>query len=447
MKRPSAGRWPVARATLPILLRPQRPQWPLAAAGIEVQGMPEAPKQIPLSATLLIVILLLCQVAACVAGAGPSLSGKIDLRVFYASGSIVRSGHASHLYDYDYQRQTQDRVVGPRSGALPFLYPPFAALPFVPLSLVSYRAAFFVQIILGLLQLLSTAFLLRPALPALRQRSAALLPALYGCLFGVSVALMQGQVSFLLLLICSVSYLLLQSRRSFAAGVLFSLVLIKFQLALPVVLLFLLWRQWRFVAGFLAGAAALCGVSLAMVGTGGMTSYWNSLIGVARQGALNAAAAKARFGMFPTDMPNLHGLAYGVSRGASWGTALNVVLCLLVLGWAARQRASMLLALPAAMLVSYHMQPHDLTLLLLPLSFAWDRALRHRAERDPAQARSTLRGSDAALFGAMLLLALPLAAVVMVLGVNYLVSLAVFVLMALSVDRDQGREALTAATG
>lgn len=385
-------------------------------------------KRVPAFCTLGLLILLLCQGAACFVGVGPSLAGKIDLRVFYASGGIVRSGHASQLYDYNYQRQVQNAVVGPRANALPFLYPPFAALLFVPLSLLSYRGAFFAQLILNLALLLSAALLLRPWLPAFRQRSWVLLPALYGCLFGVSVALMQGQISFALLLIYSGSYLLIRQRRNFLAGLLLSLALMKFQLVLPVVLLFLFWRQLRFIGGFLAGAAAAASASLAMVGTAGMASYWQSIFGMASQGARNAIAAKARYGMFPADMPNLHGLSYGLSHGAHWGQLLNLALCILVLGWAARQRASMLVALPAAMLVSYHMQPHDLTLLLLPLTFAWDNLLG-RANGDDGGPASGLARPDYALFGAMLLLTLPLAAVAMGMGVNYLVAVAIAIIM------------------
>src|SRR6185312_10779083 len=117
------------------------------------------------------------------------------------------------------------------------------------------------------------------------------------------------------------------------------------------------------------------------------------------------AAAKVHYGMFPVDMPNLHGLTFGLTHGASWGLALNIVLCCIVMVFAARQKASLLIALPAAMLVSYHMQPHDLTLLLLPLSFQLDASLR-RVRRNNSAYDLTLRWS-------LLLLILPLAALVM----------------------------------
>jgi hypothetical protein len=152
------------------------------------------------------------------------------------------------------------------------------------------------------------------------------------------------------------------------------------------------------------------------------------MAGMTKQTALDASAAKAHYGMFPVDMPNLHGLTFGLTHGAHWGLVLNVLLCCVVLGFAARQRASLLVALPAAMLVSYHMQPHDLTLLLLPLSFEVDELLRRLAGRRAGDT-TAWRGSDSVLVCSVLLLVLPLAAVVMAYGMNFVVSLAVCVVM------------------
>jgi hypothetical protein len=377
---------------------------------------------------IVVCILLLCQAASCYLGTNAPLKGKVDLRAFYAAGTILRSGHGAQLYDYDYQAQVQNAVVGPRANALPFLYPSFAALPFVPLSLLSYRAAFFVWLGLNLGLLVLAGFLLRPWLPYFAARSWIALPAFYGCLFGVSVALMQGQISSLLLVVYCGAWILLRHERYFLAGLLVSIGLMKFQIAIPVFVLFLFWKQWRFVFGFLAGAAGLAVVSVALVGRLGVVVYVHAMSSMTKQTAFNAAAAKVHYGMFPVDMPNLHGLTFGMSHGAHWGLALNIVLCCAVMVFAAQQRASLLIALPAAMLVSYHMQPHDLTLLLLPLSFVLDELLR-RVRRSDSSSR---RGYELGLHWSLLLLILPLAAAVMMSGMNYVVSLAVCAVMLLA---------------
>jgi hypothetical protein len=377
---------------------------------------------------IVVCVLFLCQILICVAGAPRSLSGVVDFRSFYTAGAIVRSGHGPQLYDYDYQQQVQTALAGPRATPLPFLYPAFAALPFVPLSLVSYRAAFFILLAGNLGLLLLAASLLRPWLLHLRERSWIVLPVLYGCLFGVSVALMQGQISFVLLAAYCGSWVLLRKEHRFLAGVLMSVGLIKFQIAIPVFLLFCFWRQWRLIAGFLVGAIGLAGLSAIIVGKAGLAAYWHGMAGMTRQTAFNATAAKARYGMFPADMPNLHGLTFGIAHGAWWGLILNIALCCVTLIFAARQRASLLIALPAAMLVSYHMQPHDLTLLLLPLSFIVDELLQ-RVQRRRRGDRQAIRIYDEVIFFSLLLLVLPLAYVVMAWGMNYVVSLAVCAIM------------------
>lgn len=380
-------------------------------------------------------MLLLCQMAACFVGRGPSLAGKVDLRAFYAAGTIIRSGHGSQLYDYDYQAQVQNAVVGVRPAPLPFLYPSFAALPFVLLSLVSYKSAFCILAAVNLFLLLFAAFLLRPWLPCFRSLGSMALPALYCCLFGVSVALVQGQLSFILLVIYCGAWVSLKMEQPFLAGLLLSIGLIKFQIAIPIVVLFFLWKKWRVVAGFLLGLVGLAGISLTIVGTSGALAYWKSMAGMTKQTAFNAASAKAHYGMFPVDMPNLHGLTFGLTHGASWGLILNVVLCCAVLAFAARQQASLLVALPAAMLVSYHMQPHDLTLLLLPLSFEVDALLRRLQRRRSGDLHAT-GAFDIVLLCCLLLLILPLASVLMGSGLNYLVSLAVCGVMVVAARMD-----------
>ena len=209
---------------------------------------------------------------------------------------------------------------------------------------------------------------------------------------------------------------------------LLSVGLIKFQIALPVFLLFCFWRQWRFIAGFLVGAISLAGISAIIVGKAGLAAYWHGMSSMTKQTAFNAAAAKAHYGMFPADMPNLHGLTFGLTHGVWWGLILNIAFCCVALIFAARQRASLLIALPAAMLVSYHMQPHDLTLLLLPLSFIADELLQ-RVQRCRRGDRQAIRIYEKVIFFSLLLLILPLAYVVMAWGRNYLVSLAVCAIM------------------
>lgn len=371
-------------------------------------------KSFPKAVWVCAVLLAVCQCTAFVLGLRAAREGRIDLRAFFAAGVLLRTGHGAELYSYVAQQHVQDTLVSLRSDALPFLYPAFAALPFVPLSMLPYSVAWVVWLAINAGLLAAAAWFLsrRWKWGALSTRA---LLVFFACIFGVSVALIQGQISPALLLVFVGAWMLEQERKDMLAGLVLSLALMKFQIALPVALLLLLWRRGRMVAGFTLGGVVLALVSLLLIGSEGAALYVHSMTTMTAQTAVNAAGAKSHYGMYPTDMPNLHGLMFALSHGARWGLVLTLLSSCAVLAWAARRKASVLVALPAAMLVSYHMQPHDLTLLLLPLSVLaarWSEGLLDRTARR-------------VFYGSLCLLVLPLAGVLMVRSMSCLVSLAV----------------------
>jgi hypothetical protein len=91
---------------------------------------------------------------------------------------------------------------------------------------------------------------------------------------------------------------------------------------------------------------------------------------------LHATEAKQHYGMFAGDMPNLHGFFFAITRGSLAGQACAAACSLGAILWAWSQRPSLPVALVTAMLVSYHMQPYDLMLLLLPLTIALSHLLQ-----------------------------------------------------------------------
>jgi len=326
-----------------------------------------------------IVLLLACQLAFCYLSLTRSLQGNVDLRAFYSAGRILASAHGSSLYSFVYEQQVQTGIFHAGGQTLPFLYPAYTALFFVPLSLVSYKLAFLLFWLFNAGILALTGVLLRTHLVALRQMPGLVIIVGFACLFPVSIAWMQGQVSFLLLLLYSIAYVLLERKRPFLAGLIVALALAKFQIALPVALLFLCWRVYRFVGGFLCGALLLSIISVAITGTGGMFEYIFGLGQMGKATLLHAAEAKQHYGMFAGDMPNLHGFFFAMTRGSLIGQACAAACSLGAILWVWSQRPSLPLALVTAMLVSYHMQPYDLMLLLLPLTIALSHLLQ--AER------------------------------------------------------------------
>jgi hypothetical protein len=276
---------------------------------------------------------------------------------------MLRTGEP--LYDYAAETATQSTLVSPNPTALPFMSPPYTALLFVPFSRFDYQTGHFLFLAFNLACFGLALFLLRPftATLATKWRPAA---ALVGLSFlPLGIAMTFGQLSLLLLLLYCACFAALQGRRPILAGVFLALALVKFQIALPIALLFLLWRQWRFFAGFLTGAFVLALVSLRITGLAATRAYLYSLFVMSR--ASSTGAGQTKYAMFSAEMPNIYGFLNTASSGAHWSFYLVILLSLLVLLWTVMQRPSLPLALLAGLLVSYHLYLYDFTLLLLPM--------------------------------------------------------------------------------
>src|SRR5438552_18182608 len=144
---------------------------------------------------------------------------------------------------------------------LPFLRPAYEALLFVPFSFLSYRTAYFAFLGLNAILLAVSYQLLRPKLENLARIYRWLPAALFLAYLPIAAALIQGQDSIVLLTLFTLVLVSLESGNEFAAGAILGVGAFKFQLVIPVALLFLAWRRWRCAAGAaltgrLAGAGA-----------------------------------------------------------------------------------------------------------------------------------------------------------------------------------------------
>ena len=292
------------------------------------------------------------------------ISGRADFRCLYAAGYLVRTGDATHLFDYDTQRSVENARVSVEDVALPFNHAPYEALLLAPLSLLSYRSAY-VTVLIGNLCLLGLAFyLLRGYLQPLRQVWSWLPEAVFACSIPVTIALFQSQDSILLFTLISAAFVLLDRGQEASAGALVSLSLFKFQYAIPILLLFVIWRRWKFVAGFTITGAALAILSFWLVGTAGLSGFIHLLSTTARL----PEAQQYRLGEYPGSMPNLRGLFYVLFHSrplvATTTTALASTLLIFYTGFT--KRVSLPLAVSVAVLASYHATMHDLTLTILP---------------------------------------------------------------------------------
>jgi Glycosyltransferase family 87 len=314
--------------------------------------------------------LLLLELLICLGFRSSIRSGAIDFRGYYTAGSMLRTHNAALLYDYPTQQRLQNTLVAPAQFTLLFFAPPFAALPFALLSFAPYLWALLLFGLVNLALLALAVRVMRPHLRALTDRWRPTPPLLFLSFLPVGLTLVMGQLSIALLLICCLAFALLETNEPLLAGLIFSLALIKLQIALPIALLFLLWRRWRFTLGFLLGAALLTALSAAIIGPHNFPSYLHSLT---HTSALAGTTLQSTVGIGPRRMANLYGLFFTLTPTNHLAIALTAIASIALLAWAVTRRPSLPLAMLVAVLVSYHLYPCDLTLLLLPISLLCNR--------------------------------------------------------------------------
>jgi hypothetical protein len=331
--------------------------------------------------------LVVVQVFTCLGFRSSILSGAIDFRLYYTAGYMLRTGDAAHLYDYATEQRVQNAVVASAPIALPFFAPPIAALPFVLLSYAPYLSALLIFGCINLVLLVLAVRVMHPYLRALSARWPLTPALLFLSFLPVGLTIVMGQLSILLLLIACFAFALIEAGSPFVAGLIFALALVKFQTAIPVALLFLLWRRWRFTAGFLTGACTLFALSIWIIGFRSLLPYLRS---ITHMSAFAGTPLQQAVGVAPRAMPNLYGLFFMLAPTNHLATILTLVASLLLILWVARRPPSFPLALLVAILVSYHFYPCDLTLLLLPISLLCNRLFAENASpAAPAPAPQT----------------------------------------------------------
>src|SRR5881296_1661909 len=310
-----------------------------------------------------------------------ALRGHADFRQLYVAGYMVRTGHRTQLYDYAAQTYFQNTLVSNDERALPFIRPAYQALMFVPFSLLPYRTAYLGFLLLNLLLLALAFLMLQPRLRGLSRVWPGLPPALFLGFYPVALALMQGQDSILLLALLAAVLVSLERNRDLTAGALAGVGLFKFQIVVPIVLLFLLWRRWRFVKGFMFSAILVGLLSFITSGWAETVVFVRSLLSVGA--GLPAAPGGVNFPLRVNIMANLRGLIYGLASSRTpraWLQVTTVLLSFLIfilIRVRARRRQhggyALILAITASVVVSYYLFIHDLSILLIPIVLTLDR--------------------------------------------------------------------------
>jgi Glycosyltransferase family 87 len=307
-----------------------------------------------------------------------------DLRVFYTPGYMLRTGNAKDIYNFPSVRRNQDERVAPDSGAVPYLHPAYEVLAFMPLSFLPYREAYCVWAGINCAILGLTYWLLRPCLAELSAVGPRwMLPALLVGFMPVAFTILAGQDSLFLLLILVLTYRRIESNE-LQAGILLGLGMFRFQVLLPIVVLFLLWRSWKFLAGWAAGSAAVLSISVAITGIDAQIQYARLLQQMSR----------VSFWLLLRRMPNLRGLfaAWHLGMVPLALVSLSVFLAAAVIGSRHNAPQRLLLAISVSALVTYYLFVHDLSVLALPVLVAINEGIGSRDWLRVALASAALSG-------------------------------------------------------
>lgn len=272
----------------------------------------------------------------------------------------------------------------PDSAAVPFLHPAYEPVLFVPLSYLPYREAYVVWagvnfVLLGLIY-----SLLRPCLPNLSAVGPKWVPpALLLGFMPVAFTILEGQDSLFLLLILVLAYRRIGSNE-LHAGILLGLGMFRFQVLLPVVALFLLWRSLKLVAGWVIGSAAVLSLSVVITGVDAQIQYTRLL----RQ------MGSVSFWLLLGRMPNLRALfvAYDFGMVPLALVSLSVFLVAAILGVRQDAEQRFLLAISVSALVTWYLFLHDLSVLALPVLLAINGAIGRRDWLRAALASAVLSG-------------------------------------------------------
>ncbi|HTX41394.1 MAG TPA: glycosyltransferase family 87 protein [Acidobacteriaceae bacterium] len=288
---------------------------------------------------------------AVVVGIHQAAQAHYDFGTFYYAAHMVTGGARHQLYDLSAQHAWQARYHRPATQL--FYYPPLAVLPYLLVSWLPMLPAFVLWTALSLL-LLVVCLQTLTRLSGVHYGNWPLLLSL--AFLPTAACLAHGQVSILILALYVVAYLLWRDGRRFLGGLVLSIATLKIQLVAGLVAVLLLRLKWRELAGFACGAAACVGLSLWMTGTRALMAY----PAFVRQ-------SEGGVGSEPRNMANWRGL---IGLFAHHPFAWVLVLSVATVVWAARAWVSLEIgfsaALLAALLTSYHMNPQDLTLALLP---------------------------------------------------------------------------------
>ncbi len=200
----------------------------------------------------------------------------VDYVAFATGGRLVAIAPHS-LYNIPAQADVQAALLGYRPDGsgfpLPFVNPPFVAELMRPLAALPLQTGTDLFCAVMLVALFVAALMLKRRAAPWRGLDKWTLAVMAAVSTGGAYGVLIGQWSPLLEVVAVAALLLLDRERPVVAGAVLALLLVKPQIVWLLIPGLVLTRRWRLLGGFLAGAAVLGAVSLAIVGIDGAREY------------------------------------------------------------------------------------------------------------------------------------------------------------------------------
>ncbi len=336
--------------------------------------------------------LLLAYYAISWAQVTPLRERGTDFSASYVAALLLRGGEGAQLYN-QHTEHAEHLTLLPAGTVinLPFITPPTSALLALPLTLLDPGTAFRLWSVIELILLALAVWIAIRAGPwpssARSPRAATALMALAAG--GTYAFLILGQIDGVTALGLAAAYLAWRKDRPAAAGFWMALAFAatKPHLAIGLGVWLIARRDWRALAGALAGSAVVAAVSLILVGPGGLDGFISAL-GFA---AGNTPGAST-LGIPGLVASWLGGGTVAVVTGLA-GSLLALAGCWLL---GARSRGvphalevSLAGAAALSLVASPHLLPHDL--VILAPAFAWCAARAAATEAAPWPGLATIR--------------------------------------------------------
>ena len=289
-----------------------------------------------------------------------------DFAMFQTAAGLILEGRAADLYDAAAYQTAVTQLTGTNvlGTEVAYLLPPYAALVFVPFVVFAHPAGWFVWVALGVL-ILMVGFRL---LGVDRSLEATVIALLFAPVF---VNLRLGQAALVAFILYAASYALLGKNRALAAGLVAGALVYKPQLAVGLVLWWLIDRRyWK----ALGGTAITAGVLVL-----------GSLLAWPQAWSAYPAALRRSWALF--DQVGFLRFAYTPHRtfsllfpgGGAWVLVLSLasaVAGIAAFGWFYRKhRGEWRLLFAASVVLAVWLTPHllmyDWVLLLIPAAILW----------------------------------------------------------------------------